>query len=486
MITEPRPYQMHTKPYEHQQAAFIDSRNRKIYAPWWEMGTGKSKLIIDTVGYLFCQQEIDGVILVGDKGNYLNWYGEIEKHLPPTIQRRAAHWASHLDRGEKWRLEQLMAAKDNVLDFFLINVEAFSSGRVIQTGLRFIRGHYVFMLVDEATSIKSPKSQRHRGAKSLGQHCEYKRVMTGTPVAESPLDLYGICEFLGKELLGFPTYTSFRAHFCQLERQYLGPGRPSFDIVIGYKNLEHLTQSLDAFSSRITKDQCLDLPDKVYETRDVELTDEQQVAYNAVRDTAVLQLEEGLMTSTAAVTTLNKLQQIVCGHVKLDDGTIAEIPSNRTDIVLDILGEIGSSKCIIWCAFQKDVELVARAIREWKKNPYCVVEFYGLTSDKDRVTAKDRFQNDPTCLYWVGTQSSGGKGNTLTAATYEIFYSNTYRLEHRLQAEDRAHRIGQTQKVTIIDLVARKTVDERIRGCQIEKQDLASQVLGNMKKLLFA
>ena len=485
MITTPANFEFHTKPFSHQELEFERSKTLKHYAIFWEMGCGKSKTIIDTIAYLWWTKEIDGVILVGDKGNYRNWHGEIAVHLHPSIKRRVAHYSSSASRLELQKIKSLLVPQNDVLDFLLINVEAFSGNNASVLCQRFFNGHYVFMCVDEATSIKNPKAMRTKNVIAAGRRADYRRILTGTPVVQGPLDLYSMCEFLEKGLLGFPTYTSFKCHYCIQQRISLGPNRPSFDKVVGYRNLNDLTVSIEPFSSRITKDQCLDLPDKIYQTYDVELTPEQQTAYNTLKETAVVQLKQGLLTSTSVLTTLNKLQQIVCGHVKLDNGQCVDIPNNRLDDLQTILETIGDEhKVIIWCAFQRDVELVVERIRSWKKINHVVVDYYGKTPESIRQTNLDAFTREPLCQYFVGTASTGGKGITLTCATYVIYYSNSYSLEDRLQSEDRAHRIGQTKNVTYIDLVTRGTTDEKVIDALKRKEDLAHQVLDRAEDLL--
>lgn len=481
MITTPQPFQYHTKPYEHQSCEFERSKTLVAYAGFWEMGTGKTKLIIDTIAYLWWIKEIDGVIIVGDKGNYRNWYGEIATHLHPSIERRVTHYSSSANKSQLREMESVMTPKNDILDFLLCNVESFSSDNSTFWCDRFLKGHYVLMCVDEATSIKNPKAIRTKNVQKIGWRCDYRRILTGTPITQGPLDLFSMCEFLERGILGFPTYTSFKCHYAVQQRINLGPGRPSFDKIIGFRNLNDLTVSIESFSSRITKDECLDLPEKIYQVYNVELTPEQQKAYESLKQTAVIQLEQGLLTSTSVLTTIGKLQQICCGHVKLDDGHVVDIPNNRLDDLQTILETIGNEhKVIIWCAFQHDVELIMRRLYDMKRNP---VDYYGKTSAEKREENLRRFI-DGDATDFVGTAATGGKGITLTAASYVVYYSNSYSLEDRLQSEDRAHRIGQSRNVTYIDLVTSGTVDEKVLATLKKKEDLAHQILDHARDLL--
>lgn len=487
MITKPLPYLYATDPFAHQDKETLEHRYDKYRALFWEMGCGKSKPIIDTAGALYAAQEIDGVILVSDKGAYLTWESEVPKHLGDLdggeLEYRIGHWSSSQSNKQVLILEQLTAAKPNVLDFICVNIEALSSDRCRQFVERFIRNHHCLMVVDESTSIKNMKADRTKAAIKLGRMCEYRRILTGTPITQSPLDLYAQCEFLNKGLLGFPTFTAFRAHYAQMITMTLGTR--SFPKIVGYRNLEQLTESIKKFSSRLLKSECLDLPEKLYQVRHVELSDEQRRLYDQLKETAVLQLDQGLLTSTSALTTIGKLQQICCGHVAMNDGTRVDIASNRLPLLLEILESLGDAKVIIWCAYQRDVEQIYAALKALPlPNIRYPVHYYGKTDDLSRRCAVESFTDDRKCGWFVGTAATGGKSLTLTVASYVIYYSNTYSLEDRLQSEDRAHRIGQDKNVTYIDLVATGTVEERILKSLRAKEDLSHQVLDRLRELL--
>lgn len=481
MIKEPEAYERLTEPYAHQLTEANNTWNIPARGVFWDMGTGKSKLMIDTIGMLYCAKEIDGAILIGDKGNYRNWAKQIKEHLHPKYDRRVAVWTSAPDRHERAALSEILTPRDNCMDFLLINVESLSSDRSAEQALKFIQTHYPLICLDEATSIKNHRAQRTKTAISIARRCEFRRVMTGTPITQSPLDVFSIFEFLGPNILGFRNYTAFKSYFAVTQRINLGPGRPQFDQIIGYRNLDQLTEMMSEHSSRITKDECLDLPPKVYEQVEVELTAEQEKAYRDLKAMALLQLEQGQLTSTSALTTLNKLQQIVAGHVKLDNGTIVELPSNRIMSLFDTLEEIGPQKVVIWCAFQQDVRSILQVMREMKKP---AVGYYGETDERDREANLSAFV-EHDAQYFVATAATGGKGlNGLTVASHQIYFSNDFNLERRLQSEDRLHRIGQTKTVVIIDLVARRTTDEKILASHRDKKDVAGQVLDNMGKIL--
>lgn len=472
--------------YDHQKKTFSESRDMKYYALFWEMGTCKSKVIMDTVAHLFMKGEIDGVILISDNGCYMNWPNkEIPKHMPDGIPYRVGVWSSYMLRKDAKKLEEIMTAKDDTLDFLCMNVESFSGSSALVQVKRFINNHYCLMCVDESTSIKNIKSARTKNIIEAGKLVDYRRILTGTPITQGPLDLYAQCEFLQEGLLGYKSFVAFKSDHAVVKQ--IPSGRWHYDVILGYMNLDRLYKSLQPFSSRVLKTECMDLPDKVYETIYVEQTPEQEDHYRTLKTTAVLELEQGLLTSTSAIVTIMKLHQINCGHLKLDDGTMLEIPNNRIKVLIETLEKILPSKVVIWCRFQHDVEMIIAALKKhWEKDPYYPVHYYGPTTEAERVANLYRFQNDSNCLWFVGTASTGGKGidGLQDVCSYEIYYSNSYDREDRAQSEDRLHRNGQKNNVTIIDMVVQGTVDVKIWDALKRKEDLAFQVLDKFREIV--
>jgi len=206
------------------------------------------------------------------------------------------------------------------------------------------------------------------------------------------------------------------------------------------------------------------------------LTKKQEEVYEQMKREALAFLNGKKTTTVNALTQLMRLQQITCGHFVADDGTTQEIDSNRLDELIDVLEEV-EGKALIWCHWQKDVQIIKEAlIKEY--GPGSVVDYYGLTPQDQRQKNKDAFQNDSKVRFFVGTPQTGGYGLTLTAANTVIYYSNGYDLEKRIQSEDRAHRIGQKKSVTYVDILAEDTVDEKIVKALRKKINIASKVMG--------
>jgi SNF2 family DNA or RNA helicase len=468
-------YPFKNKPYVHQQAYLERFWNNPVAALFADMGTGKSFMVINNFAMLYDKGHVNGVLIVAPKGVYRNWYDtEIPKHLPSHIVHRMAIWSPSPRKAEQAALDELFTITED-LKILIMNVEAFSTVKGTNFAKRFLLVHNAFMAVDESTTIKTPSSARSKNTEKVGRGARFRRIMTGSPVTKSPLDLYQQCAFLSDGCLNLSSYYAFQARYAvTVERQL---NTHSFKQIVGYRRLDELKEKLDRFSFRVKKEDCLDLPDKLYVKREVDLTDEQLKAYSDMKGIAMALIDGGMVSTVNALTQLMRLHQIVCGHVKLDDGTIKELPSNRIKELMAVVEET-DGKMIIWANYRHDIEAIKIALaKEYGMNS--VATYFGDTESEERQAIVNRFQDPNDELrFFVGNPSTGGYGLTLTAASTMVYFSNSFDLEKRLQSEDRAHRIGQTKNVTYIDLIAPGTVDEKIVKALREKIDIATQVLG--------
>ena len=467
-------YKFKMPPYEHQLTALRKGWNLDEFAYFMDMGTGKSKVLIDNFSVLYDKGYIGGVLIIAPKGVYRNWSSnEIPTHMPEHVLADICIWQPN--HTQKFLNTWKKLFEDNYnLKIFLMNIEAFSTRKGVEVAEKFLLAHSTLMAIDESTTIKSKNAKRTKSIVKLGKMAKYRRIMTGSPITKSPMDLYTQCEFLNPELLGHKSFYSFQYEYAIIKRRNLGSY--SFNQIVGYKNLKELNGLLDNFSYRVRKQDCLDLPDKVYTKRVVELTAEQARMYSDLKKIALGICEEGTVTPTTILTQLLRLQQVCSGHVKLDDGTIKTFSSAKIKELEAVVEEI-DGKAIIWANFTHDIEsIVELLIKMYGEDS--VVSYYGATSTDQRDYAMSSFQNpDSPVRFFVGQPRTGGYGLTLTQASTVIYYSNSYDLEVRLQSEDRAHRIGQVNKVTYIDIIAEKTVDEKVLQALRSKIDIASVVL---------
>mgnify|MGYP003133165550 FL=1 len=474
-----------TEPYKHQEEALNASWDRLFFALFMEMGTGKTKIAIDTMAILFEEKQIDTVLICAPKGVYDNWVqNEIPIHMPDRLDTFIVRWQPSLTETYKKTLRQLCYRKSReprVLHILVMNIEAMSTNKGYLSALEYMKKNADnLMIIDESTTIKNRKAQRTKNVVKIAQFAKYKRILTGSPVTKSPMDLFSQCEFLDKSPMGFSSFYAFRGRYAVV-RQRSHAGR-NFQEIVGYRRLEELNKRLDCFSTRTLKKDCLDLPEKTYIRREVAMTDEQLRLYVQMKKLALAQLENGEMATTQSVLTqLMRLQQITCGFLQPDNEPIQEVKNNRVNELLSVIEET-QGKIIIWATWTYDIRKIKEVLAE-EYGEDSVATYYGATLQEKRQGIVKKFQDPESELrFFVGQPRTGGFGLTLTAAHTVIYYSNSYDLEIRLQSEDRAHRIGQSENVLYVDLVATKTVDEKILKALKDKIDISSQVLGEQTR----
>ena len=463
-------YKFKSKPFAHQSKALEMSWDKEVFAYFMEMGTGKSKVLIDNIAMLYNAGKIDSALIIAPKGVYKNWFdSEIPNHMPDYIEKKVGLWRTDPNAKE---LQPLFKSGAE-LHILIMNVEAFSTKKGLQFAHKFLSCHKTLLGIDESTTIKNPNAKRTKNILSLKPFTKYRRILTGSPVTKSPLDLFSQCQFLDPWLLGHESFWTFKARHAVTKKIQVN-GR-QVEIVVGYRNLGELSDKIKSFSKRILKEDCLDLPAKSYVKHYVELTKEQKKVYDQMKKEAIAFLDGKMQSSATVMTQLMRLHQITCGHFTADDGSIKDLPCSRLAELMDILEKI-EGKTIIWSHYTHDVK---RIIAEIKKvyGEDSVVDYYGATDTDSRSVNIKKFQTDDKCRFFVGTTHTGGYGITLTAGSNMIYFSNGYDLEKRQQSEARIDRIGQTKKMTYIDIMAQDTIDERIVKALRNKVDIANKIM---------
>jgi SNF2 family DNA or RNA helicase len=467
-------YKFKTKPYAHQLTALEKSWDKTEYGYFMEMGTGKSKVLVDNMAMLYDKGRINGAVIVAPKGVYRNWFSqEIPNHLASHIQPKMVLWTA-LTSKTKDKEYQTLFETGHDLHILIINVEALSTKKGLDFAAKFMRCHKTMLAIDESTTIKNPSAKRTKSILALGKEATYRRILTGSPVTKSPLDLYTQCGFLNSYLLGYDSFYAFRNRYANMIDRNFGGRR--VQLIGSYKRLDELADKLKGFSYRVLKDDCLDLPDKVYIRREVDLTDEQSKAYSTMKSAALAQLKGKMATAPHVLTQMMRLHQITCGHLRNDDGTITEIKNNRLKELVNLLEEV-EGKVIIWANYVYDIENIVKVISD-EFGEDSIVQYYGAIPAEQRQENIKKFQDpDSKARFFIGNPQTGGYGITLTCANTVVYYSNGYDLEKRLQSEDRAHRIGQTKSVTYVDFIAPKTVDEKIVKALRKKMNIANEIM---------
>ena len=463
-------YPYKTEPYEHQKNALSQSAEKTEWAYFMEMGTGKTKVTIDNIAYLYLQRKITSVLIIAPKSVYTNWESEIETHMPDVLKYKIYKW--NIDKPKDY----FKMDESPDLKIFLINVEALSTKRGYQACVEYLlKNKLNFVALDESTTIKNRSAKRTKNILSLAKVSHIKRILTGSPITKSPLDLFTQCAFLSPELLGFHSYLAFRNRYAEMTDIPVGSGR-YISIPKYYKRLDELEEKMKSFATRIRKDQCLDLKPKVRSKRYIELEGDGKKIYERLKHHALAIVEDSTISFSNKLTEIIKLHQVCNGFTKNDDGEIMQLHKSKLNALDEILEET-DGKVIIWANYLYNIH----EIRDFLTKKYgedSTVCIYGAVDVEDRQDAVKRIQEDEKTRFLVANPTTGGFGLTLTACNTVIYFSNNYNLEVRMQSEDRAHRLGQKGTVVYIDIVARGTLDEAIMKSLTSKGQIAAKTLG--------
>ena len=354
-------YKFKTKPYAHQLTALEKSWDKSEYGYFMEMGTGKSKVLVDNMAMLYDKGKINGALIVAPKGVYNNWFTqEIPIHLSSHIQPTMVLWTASTSKTKDKEYQSLFETGHD-LHILIMNVEALSTKKGLDFAAKFLRSHTTMLAVDESTTIKNPTAKRTKSILQLGKQAEYRRILTGSPVTKSPLDLYTQCNFLNEFLLGFDSFYAFRNRYAHMIERNFGGRR--VQLVGSYKRLDELADNIKAFSYRVQKKDCLDLPKKIFMNRTVELTKEQKEAYATMKSAALASLKGKMATAPHVLTQLMRLHQITCGHLKSDDGVITNFKHSRIEELIDVIDEM-EGKVIIWANYVHDIKEITKALEK--------------------------------------------------------------------------------------------------------------------------
>lgn len=473
-------------PLAHQTIALNRLRGQTDnFALLMGTGTGKTKVVLDEWSERV--DEVSNLMIFAPAGSYANWYldrsseepSEATKHLDPALRKDMLihHWNSGGGKGWADGLKALLKPTTRPR-MFVVNIEAFSSvDRVITACTTYLKSAPTLLCIDESTKIKGPTTVRTKATIKLGGLAAVRRIATGLVTPQSPMDLFSQFAFLNPAILGCRTFAQFRSIYAITHKELFPGAKYPTEIIDGFRNLDQLAKLIEPYSYQVHKDDCLDLPEKIYTTRDVAMTAEQNRAYKELKLFATTKLEnEAHVTATSVITQILRLHQLLCGHLVDEQQNVHEVPEQRTKALMDVLAE-HDGKAVIWVSYEHSLKKLKAAL-EKEYGPGCVATFWG-GNRTERIDEETNFKTDPKCRFMIATPGAGGMGNTWTMADLVIYYSNSYNLEERVQSEDRTHRIGQSKSVTYVDLVTRGTVDEKILQALRNKINLSAQITGH-------
>jgi len=493
------------EPYKHQIAMTEFGLVHPCCAFFSEMGTGKTKACIDLIRNRAIQNGVKKVLIIAPKSILGNWKREIEINTGNSLNVEI-----RILDGSKWERVQLLIKPTARLCFYIINYEG---ARIIKEDLIALSPDFV--VCDESTRIKDIRAARTKACVQIGKNAPYRLIMTGTPLTQSPLDIHSQFLFLDNGKTFGWSFVSFRNKYfrpslvCCPQKHAIYSQKditqnPDGTYIIYCKKcgqnyplnsdrgmvtsrawkweckpgaLEEISKLIYTKAIRYTKKECLDLPPKIYETREIELNEEEQKIYNDMNVKLRAEISGRDISASIILTKLLRLSQITSGYATDELGVEREIEnSSKLAELSDLIDEI-DGKCIIWCHFIRNIKAVSNLLT---KKGIEHVTFYSETKNRDEVI--QRFQTDPNCKYFVGQTGTGGFGLNLTAANTVIYFSNGYSLEERLQSEDRCHRIGQEAKVVYIDIIAKNSIDESIIKAIRDKKTIADYVVDSWKE----
>lgn len=484
-------YKFKTKPFKHQQECFDISKDEEMYAVLFEMGLGKSKVVVDNAAYLYSLGRINCLVIIAPNNVHKKWLNEdIPFSLPDHIETRCAVW----EAGNKRSMEECEAllSPGECLRVFCANVEGLSHQKLPAFLKRLLLATDAFVVVDESTRIKNPAAKCSKNLMQLRRLTKYRRILAGDAVVNNPFDLFGQFSFLSEDILGH-SFPAFKSEYCEM----LQPGDPlltaimrksnarhapqiaakNADGTVRYRNLDKLKNLIAPYSMSCKKAECLDLPPKTYEKRYFPLEKFQRQLYDMLAEKSRMELNDTTVPVLHKLTLLLRLQQVASGFVPDENGNIVDLfrgettKNPRVATLLELLEEIGDQQVIIWCRFQEEIRMLSHLLGD-KATTY-----YGADDPRTRVEHMDAFRSGSK-QYLIGTAQAGGIGLNLTNSATAIYYSNSFNASHRWQSEDRCHRIGQTaDSVLYVDLEAEDTIDSKIITALRSKKELSDYML---------
>ena len=409
-------------------------------------------------GYQHC------LIICGVNGLKWNWVEEVHTHSNEechVLGQRINKRGKTVIKSNADKVEDLTNI-DTLPYFIITNIESLRDDKILLPLKALCDDGTIGMIAfDECHKAKNPNSQQGKGLLKLT--ASNKIAMTGTPLLNTPLDLYTILRWLDYEKHSF---YAFKNHYCIMG------GYGGYQ-VMGYQHIDELRLILSEMMLRRRKEEVLDLPEKLYVNEYVEMDKEQEKIYNEILDDIRLNVDK-IARSPNPLSQLIRLRQAT-GYTGILSSDIQV--SAKLDRMEDLVEEaVANNKKVI--VFSNWTDITDEVLKRLKRfNPATIT---GKIKDNDLTPQKEKFQHDDTCKVIVGTTAKMGTGYTLTAGTIVIFMDEPWTNGDKEQAIDRAHRIGTVENITIYTLIAKNTIDERVNEIVKTKKDLSDDIIDSM------
>lgn len=468
-------YEFKTQPRKKQMEALNKIYGNKAIALFMDMRTGKTKVVIDLACAMRMQGMADKLLIVCPKSIRKNWIREFNIHAPFEID------ALLLDTSKKKQFDDWLYTRHD-FKCLLVGVESLATGSACKFAERFLMtSTKAIMAVDESSKIKNHNAIRSQNCVSLGKLAETKIAMTGTPIANGPMDIFMQFEFLDPNIIGLGDYYSFRNRYAIM-------GGYDNKQIIGYNHLDELTEIIEPFVFQVRKDEVFpDAPPKIYLKREVQLTKEQRRLYDQIKKAKMVETDNKFLIVQNTLEKMLRLQEITGGLISYQiaeeersdkgpkfyreyiDGT-----NPKLDELLACTEEY-DGPTIVWCAYKEEIKLVSTALQH-RYGKDQVVELHGGIDENNRDINVNVLFQGKKAKYLVGNAATGGMGLTMSVAEIEIYYSNTFNYIDREQSEERAFGPDKKNGTVIIDIVAENTVDEHITEALTQKKDVSEYV----------
>lgn len=480
---------MKTTPFDHQAKELFHHGLDKIRAIHWEQGTGKTWLALATAEELYDAGDIDALFILAPPGLHTNWVTyEIPDHLGMDHSSIAFQSKKASTKKHQRACDAILNNDAQSFPILAMSYPGIKTSYGKKLAKKFLTKHRCLYVTDESNRIKTPSAKITRTVLASSEYANYKRTLCGTPITNTPFDIYTQFRFLDKRFwsdtpYGLGSYQCFKTFFGIWIKGYNGKTDREFDQCVGYKNLEILAKLVKSMSSRVLKEDVLDLPAKLYSYAGFEMTSKQWKLYKELEDEFMCCLEGEMIFTPLAITRLLRLQQVACGYLPTGDENECHLIDEKNPR-LRMLNEITQDlphKAIIWARFIKDIDLICDMLGD------AAVRWDGTVNEDQREVNKLRFKTEPVdkVQFIVATPDSMGEGHTFNEALTTIYYSNSFKMKERHQSEDRNHRAGQENHVNYIDIVADNTKDVDIIAALRKKFDDASTIIdGRIRKWL--
>lgn len=468
-------------PFDHQAKELAEHGLDTVRAIHHEQGTGKTYIAMATAEQLFAAGEIDAMFVLAPPGLHHNWVTyELPEHM-------SIDYTSIAFQTKRAKTKKHMVACNSILNndaksfpILAMSYPGIKTAAGKKLAKAFLKKHRCLFVADESNRIKTPSAKITRTVLAASEYAIYKRTLCGTPITNTPFDIYCQFRFLDKNFwantpYGLGSFQCFKTFFGIWIKGYNAAADREFDQCVGFKNLGILSKLVKEMSSRVLKEDVLDLPEKLYSYAGFEMTPKQWKLYKELEDDFMTEIAGDMVFTPLAITRLLRLQQVANGYLPSGDENEMHMIEDKNPR-LQILGEITQDlphKAIIWARFIQDIDLICDMLGD------TAVRWDGTVNEDQREVNKFRFKTCPVeeVQFIVATPDSMGEGHTLNEALTTIYYSNSFKMKERHQSEDRNHRAGQKNHVNYIDIVADNTKDVDILTSLRKKFDNASVVI---------